>query len=322
MLPSSMLQGRLLLGLPIRNTHVTSGNRSPVSHLASRRWVPSGGHHEHVCQATSSMMNVAQTLTLFSLPTDSTDDQVSEVVDSAWSLQYMVRGPVCGSAGSIEQVIVPSNLSDDAGDRADMTAFNNCVLFRYSNKAAMEQFMSNMKTKLMLDEMSTDSSKSTQGIASLFFSVDVPNELEAIFRRGDEWEEGFELFLGLEMKGPEGDCAEFMTLVGQLATSSAYGALQSGVGGVEEVVYHSMHTESGSDSDSTRRKVIESLKCDQIYAVRFGGEDTTSLEAFLQCPPMQAILNHDDRSPVHLRWGTVQRIVSPDKNDKVGSSSL
>lgn len=272
-------------------------------------------------------MTVPQTLTLFSLPVDASPEQISEVIDSAWSLQYMVRGPVCGSAGSIETSLLPTSVTssvneEDAKRQALLASFNNAVLFRYANQETLNGFMSHAKTKLMLDEMSTDASKSTRGIASLTFSVEVPNDLESIFRRGDSWEEGVELFMGLRGTGAaEEDIAEFMALINQLATSSVYGALQSGVGrvandaGERGVTFHSLHDESGA-----RGEVEDLLGCEWVYAVRF--EDDKGLEGLLQSPPMQAILNWDDRAPVGLCWGVVQRIVSPEENEKVGKATM
>ncbi len=268
----------------------------------------------------ATLLSCPQTLTLFSVPGTADADLVSEVVDSAWSLQYMVRGPVCGSAGSIETSLLPSPAAQDR-ERL-LAAFNNAVLFRYANRETLEGFLSHAKTKLMLDEMSSDEGKSTHGIASLAFSVEVPNELEAIFRRGDEWENGVELFMGLDDRTADGgsaeeDVLEFFTLVNQLATSSAFGALQSGIGRVDALIFHSLHDETATE---TRAAVVDLLQCRFVYAVRFA--DQSQLEALLQSPPMQAILNGDDRSPVRLHWGIVQRIVSPEENDKVGKASV
>lgn len=252
-----------------------------------------------------------QTLTLFSLPEIADAELVSEVVDSAWSLQYMVRGPVCGSAGSIE-----TSLAAQDGRERLLAAFNHALLFRYSDRGTLDGFLSHAKTKLMLDEMSSDESKSTHGIASVTFSVDVPNELESIFRRGDEWENGVELFMGLDADGAaEEDVLEFFSLINQLAMSSAFGALQSGAGRVDALTFHSLH-----DETDKKAAVVDLLRCQFVYAVRFA--DQAQLEALLQSPPMQAVLNDDDRSPVRLHWGFVQRIVSPEENEKVGKASV
>jgi hypothetical protein len=276
-----------------------------------------GEREEREVRAGAQSTRVSQSLTIFSLPDTATADQVSEVVDGAWSLQYMVRGPVCGSAGSIEQGFLPATGGTAANKEKLLGAFNNAVLFRYANADALHGFMSHPKTKLMLDELSSSERASTNGIVSMTFSVDVPNELEAIFRRGDEWEEGVELFVGLHRRasGTQEDAAEFMALINQLATSSAYGALQSGVGDVEAIVHHSLHDES-----SKKDEVLDLFASDMIYTVRF--QDASQLEAFMAAPPLQAILNHDDRAPVALTWGVVQRIVSPEENDKVGKANM
>lgn len=293
----------------ISNTSKLSKPSKPRDH--HHRCAPGGRATTTTTRAT---LSCPQTLTLFSLPDTADANLVSEVVDSAWSLQYMVRGPVCGSAGSIETSLLPSPAAQDR-ERL-LAAFNNAVLFRYANRETLEGFLSHAKTKLMLDEMSSDAQKSTHGIASLIFSVEVPNELEAIFRRGDEWENGVELFMGLgaETTADE-DVLEFFSLVNQLATSSAYGALQSGIGRMDALTFHSLH-----DETDNKAAVVDLLQCQFVYSVRFA--DQSQLEALLQSPPMQAILNGDDRSPVKLHWGVVQRIVSPEENDKVGKASV
>jgi len=249
------------------------------------------------------MCTVSQSLTLFSLDPDYTDDQVSEVIDSTWSLQYMVRGPVCGSAGSVLMAMVPKRKEDGI-----VKEFNNCILFRYASESAMDQFMAHGKTKYMLDEVSRE--KTTHGVVSLTFSVKVPNELEAIFRRGDEWEQGYELFMGLHAQQQD-DADEFLDLLCQLALSSAHGAVQAAHGPVTGMLNHTLH------DDQQHMDVFE---CERICTIRFA-DDKAMLESFLQSPPMQAVITGDERSPVTLSWGLVQYIVAPPDPDQKGSSS-
>lgn len=256
----------------------------------------SDGARERIC-------TVSQSLTLFSLDPDYTDDQVSEVIDSSWSLQYMVRGPVCGSAGSVLMALVPESEDNDM-----LKEFNNCILFRYASQSAMDQFMGHGKTKYMLDEVSRENT--TRGVISLMFTVKVPNELEAIFRRGDEWEQGFELFMGLHAQ-QEDDSDEFLDLLCQLALSSAYGAVQAAHGPVTGMVNHTLHDV---------QQHMDVFECDRICAIRFA-DDKAMLESFLQSPPMQAVITGDERSPVTLRWGLVQHIVAPSDPDQKDSSS-
>lgn len=254
-------------------------------------------------EGRESMCTVSQSLTLFSLDPDYTDDQVSEVIDSTWSLQYMVRGPVCGSAGSVLMAMVPKRKEDGI-----VKEFNNCILFRYASESAMDQFMAHGKTKYMLDEVSRE--KTTRGVVSLTFSVKVPNELEAIFRRGDEWEQGYELFMGLHAQQQD-DADEFLDLLCQLALSSAHGAVQAAHGPVTGMLNHTLH------DDQQHMDVFE---CERICTIRFA-DDKAMLESFLQSPPMQAVITGDERSPVTLSWGLVQYIVAPPDPDQKGSSS-
>ena len=44
----------------------------------------------------------------------------------------------------------------------------------------------------------------TAGVATLAFSGAVPNELEAVFRRGEEWEAGVEHVLALRVRDRAG----------------------------------------------------------------------------------------------------------------------
>lgn len=256
--------------------------------------------------------NVSQSLTLFSLDPEYTGEQISEVIDSTWSLQYMVRGPICGSAGPVLMAMLPHTTED--ADQAIVQRYNNCILFRYASESAMSEFMSHGKTKYMLDEISRD--KTTHGVVSLTWTVRVPNELEAIFRRGQEWEQGYELCIGLDTSSSEGDDAEeFLELLCHLAVSSAYGAVQATHGTMTGIINHTLHDATGDEQHARM------FACDRICMVRFATDEPTVVESFLQSPPMQAIITGDERSPVSLSWGLVQHIVAPPENDSGASST-
>lgn len=258
-----------------------------------------GGGRENTC-------NVCQSLTFFSLDPEFTDNDISEVIDGTWSLQYMVRGPICGSAGPVLIAIVPGG----KGEEDAVKGYNNCILFRYASDTAMDQFMSHGKTKYMLDEISRE--KTTRGVVSLTFSAKIPNELEAIFRRGDEWEQGYELFLGLQDAERHPDADEFLDLLCQLALSSAHGAVQASHGPVTGIINHTLHDE---------QEQAHVFECDTICSIRFVGDDSV-IESFLHSPPMQAIITGDKRSPVTLSWGVVQHIVPPPEKDQGGSTTM
>lgn len=69
-------------------------------------------------------------------------EEVAQVVDGIWSLQYMAAGPICGSAGP---------LSDFRCSRAaTCEPFTHAVLFRYSNAATRQRFESQPRVHLML----------------------------------------------------------------------------------------------------------------------------------------------------------------------------
>jgi hypothetical protein len=262
-------------------------------------------------KADSNTTTVAESLTLFSLKPEFDESQISEVIDSCWSLQYMVRGPVCGSAGPIVTAITQSNQ-----DR--MKQFNHCMYFRYASESAMEQFMGHLKTKYLLDEVSR--TKTTSGVVSIQYSTAVPNDLESIFRRGAQWEEGYEVLLGLvdaEGSNPE-DIDEFLRLTSDLAQSSAYGALQAATGPVTtaEVKHHTLNP-SRDEEIQLASEAQEQFECNRIFMARFPS-DLSVVESFMNSPPLQAILAGDERSPVSSSWGIVVQL-SP---SETSSSSM
>jgi len=134
------------------------------------------------------------------------------------------------------------------------------------------------------------------GVATVCFQNAVPNELETIFRRGQEWEAGLELILALARQpgSSEADADEFLHLTQQLAVSSAFGAVEANFGECMEVLHH-----AGENS-------IE--KPDIMMLIRF--QTTDQLSQFVRCPPIAAVLEGDKRAPLKTLW-TVSLRISP-----------
>lgn len=232
---------------------------------------------------------------------DLQEQDISEAIDKCWSLQYMVRGPICASAGPVVTSIVPNI---DGGSGIPMEKMNHCIQFRYSNRETMEKFLDDFRAKNMIRDISE---KMTDvGFVTCTFSTKVMNELESIFRRGAEWDEGFELFLGMKKAQDcveNSDVEEFLTLTQELASSSAFGAVQCVSGPVIDIKAH----------EEKAQAIAKSLDCDLILMARFGSDQ--QVEGFLQSPALQAVLQRDERSPVHAHWGFVMEI-SPSKSNQ------
>jgi len=245
--------------------------------------------------------DIAESVTLMPFRGDLQEQDISEAVDKCWSLQYMVRGPICASAGPVVTSIVPNI---DGGSGIPMEKMNHCIQFRYSNRETMEKFLDDFKAKNMMRDISE---KMTDvGFVTCTFSTKVRNELESIFRRGAEWDEGFELFLGMKKAEncvKDSDVDEFLSLTQELASSSAFGAVQCVSGPVIDIKPHEEKAQS----------IAKSLDCDLILMARFGSDQ--QVEGFLQSPALQAVLQRDERSPVHAHWGFVMEI-SPSKSSQ------
>lgn len=296
--PSTEMQP-LIAGHIKKNSDSYSLNRTLLSSCGNlrrdrNRLKPSASRDGNTCE-------IAESVTFMPFRGDLQEQEISEAVDKCWSLQYMVRGPICASAGPVVTSIVPNI---DGGSGIPMEKMNHCIQFRYSNRETMEKFLDDFRAKNMIRDISE---KMTDvGFVTCTFSTRVRNELESIFRRGTEWEEGFELFLGMNKSQDcveDSDVDEFLTLTQELASSSAFGAVQCVSGPVIEIKAH----------EEKAQTIANSLDCDLILMARFGSDQ--QVEGFLQSPPLQAVLQRDERSPVHAHWGFVMEI-SPSKSNQ------
>lgn len=201
-------------GGPQRVTHRRCGNAlrtaKQISHRQQQRL--------HV-----NAMLVHESLCLLPFGAVEDEDAVSELVDKLWSMQYVVPGPICGCAGKI--IPVPSS-GGSTTPSIDPPA-SHAVFFRYGQPEVRKRFLEHLKTKEAIKNCSNLSEKD---VLTYKFDGSVPNELEAIFRKGPYWDVGHELIIALKSQdgsSPE-DGEEFLNLTQQLATSSAYGAVQVG----------------------------------------------------------------------------------------------
>ena len=93
-----------------------------------------------------SRVDVYETLTLLQFPDACPAEDVLDAVDRVWSLQYMVSGPVCGSAGRLLPL---------PGAEPRAPPFTHAVLFRYGRRATADAFLDNPRTQELLGQVAT-----------------------------------------------------------------------------------------------------------------------------------------------------------------------
>ncbi|KAL4459186.1 hypothetical protein ABPG75_014051 [Micractinium tetrahymenae] len=266
--------------------------------------------------AAAGQAAVAESLHLLRFPPGVFEEEVSQVVDGIWSLQYLAAGPICGSAGRLVR-FHSTGSADQAGAGAEagaeaQPAVSHAVLFRYANETALTRFEAQPRVQLML---SGTGAPAGTGITTINFRGSVPNELEAIFRRGPEWAAGAELVVALALQGGsgEGDASEFLALTQQLAVSSAFGAVQCSYGPCLSVQHSGGAAAGGSDEgpggeaaaqqaqqQAQQAQQLPAQQPDMVLLVRF--QEEAQLQAFLDCPPIAALVEGDERIPLRALW--------------------
>jgi hypothetical protein len=260
-------------------------------------------------------------------------EDIADTVDRVWSLQYVAPGPVCGSAGPLLPLAAPGVAVPPP------PPFSHAVLFRYASRPSLDAFVSNLKVRGMLGMTAAKVAEgepqrgvspgalesrparaaalgliSTNavcyaGISTLCFEGAVPSELEAIFRRGGEWDAGRELVVALRAApgAAPGDGAEFLQLTQQLATSSAFGAVQASSGACFSLVHHAGGGDDGAAAAAAAAAgEMAMAQPDVLLLARFQGQ--AELEEFLQCPPVAAMLEGDERAPLHALWAAALEV--------------
>jgi hypothetical protein len=138
--------------------------------------------------AAMGLTKVYESLHLVEFEEECPLDIVSNVVDSIWSLQYVVPGPICGFAGPLQRSSIGSS----------GTHFQ-AVLFRYGDQNKLNTFLAAPKTQDLF-QTATHADNGGAAITTFSFQGAVPAELEAIFRRGSEWDTGVELIIALQLQ--------------------------------------------------------------------------------------------------------------------------
>ncbi|KAK9806806.1 hypothetical protein WJX72_003497 [[Myrmecia] bisecta] len=110
------------------------------------------------------------------------EPSVASLVDELWSLQYQVPGVLCGAAGPCLISPRPPSNQDHKPQTWDLG-----VHFRFGSEQAACAFQQHSRFQTL---WSAHVDKLCSSKLLAVFSSDVPAELEAIFRRGEDFQLG------------------------------------------------------------------------------------------------------------------------------------
>ncbi|KAG0621266.1 hypothetical protein M758_3G006300 [Ceratodon purpureus] len=114
-------------------------------------------------------------LVLYKMKGDITDEQEKDMLDHLYSLQYHYRGILAVSLGSVVERM-PEGVTH---------AFSQ----RFPSFEALEQYMDHPARLKITDEFISPFCK---GIIEADFEAEVEDDLEPLFRRGDQFQQGIE----------------------------------------------------------------------------------------------------------------------------------
>ncbi|GLI67641.1 hypothetical protein VaNZ11_011890 [Volvox africanus] len=202
-------------------------SRSHRQHLISTKWdqMQRQLHAARLARpipatARADTVPVWETLVIVnSLPEGSQGpEEQQELLDTLWSLQYRTPGACCASAGP---VVKSASRDSNAAARA-------AVYYRFSSQVQAERFVAGpvfaeAKARLL----------GTGNVSLALWKVLVPNDMEALFKRGPAFEAGVDLVLVMQPASPQQPPAmdAIVELMGRLQrTALAANSLQVSCG--------------------------------------------------------------------------------------------
>jgi hypothetical protein len=194
---------------------------------------------------------VVELLWLLKAKPDLDPEQMEVLLDSLWSMQYMVpAGIMCASAGPVVSCTAYPASAGQGQPPATPAApqqqqqlqpecqwqcgFTHAVQFRLASRLHLEHLMAHHLMASSRDhvaDLCTDH-------AQLVFEGMVTKRLEALFRRGEEFQSGVEHVLLLQPGANGGVGADtFLAQLAELAESSVAGGIQASHGAVISCVH-------------------------------------------------------------------------------------
>jgi hypothetical protein len=231
----------------------------------------------------------------------------------------MAPGPVCGAAGPLRL------LARAPGGPAlpPPPAAGAAVFFRCPTETALRRFLESDTVERALGAAL---GSTLEAAATLAFESAAPRELEALFRRGADWAEGWELVAALALTDPaayaaaggaaepaqlRADAEEFLALTRRLAEGSAHGAVAAGGGRALALEAHGPPAAAGQPpagaADAAGNAADEVLpQIDYVLTARFGTHE--QLDAFAACPAVAALLAGDACAPLRAVWAAAMEV--------------
>lgn len=205
-------------------------------------------------------------------------ESMDVLLDSLWSLQYMVPSIMCAAAGPVtdctlyrQQQVSPDSSRAEEG-AVSSGRFTHAVHFRLSSRSALENLHKHPLMSKVQEQVNNQCSTS----ARIVFEGLVAKRLETLFRRGDEFASGVEHVLLLQPSNEEGmDADMFLEKLAAFAESSTAGGVQASYGRIV-------------CSDHTLAT--------HVLMTRFAA--LQQMQQFLQTPACAAVLRQDPRVPV------------------------
>jgi hypothetical protein len=149
---------------------------------------------------------VVEHVMLLRLDPESLEEKEAKTcIENLWSLQYQVGGVICSSAGANDQV-ASKHIEDQLGTIQNkgkaLGYYTHAVHFRFPSPAELERFFASPVLHKMQEEEVKPHLRGAGDMVSVIFDSSIPEDLFAIFRKGQDWDEGFEhiVLLGCEDK--------------------------------------------------------------------------------------------------------------------------
>lgn len=126
---------------------------------------------------------VVDHVVLFKMKDDLTEEQEKQMLDSLWSLQYQVKNVLCTTVGRLV--------------KKTPEGYTHALFSRFPNKQAVDEYMESPARWRVAQDLVIPY---FHGLLILDFEAEVEDDIETIFRRGDDFQEGVEHFLFFRFK--------------------------------------------------------------------------------------------------------------------------
>eukprot|EP00877_Chromochloris_zofingiensis_P003522 jgi/Chrzof1/13170/Cz07g22180.t1 len=208
----------------------------------------------------------------------------------------MIPSILCAAAGPLSYRGF-SGVPQEQSPSSDAPSFTHAVHFRLPANVSPDHILQHPLHKQAFQGAVQQLCLSS---AQLVFQGCVANQLEALFRRGEEYEVGIEHIMLMHTDASrESESDMFLSRLATLAESSVAGGLQSSYG---KAIFSS------------------SISPTHVFMTRFATEQQVGL--FLQTPACLAALQQDKRLPVQVAMSLCLNIAPTEQSNNVKTVAL